>query len=115
MKCRLSRRETFTAGHRLYDPPFSDDGNRQVFGKCSNPSGHGTTTSSRRALLHRSTPAPRVLSELIRKLVTEEVDHRNLNTDVESLRSLNPTTEMLVSVFRDRLELHLSPRGLWSV
>jgi 6-pyruvoyltetrahydropterin/6-carboxytetrahydropterin synthase len=56
-----------------------------------------------------------VLSELIRKLVIEEVDHRNLNTDVESLRSLNPTTEVLVSVFWDRLELHLSPRALWSV
>jgi hypothetical protein len=35
-----------------------------------------------------------VLSELIRKLIIEEVDHRNLNTDVEWLRGLNPTTEV---------------------
>jgi 6-pyruvoyl-tetrahydropterin synthase len=38
-----------------------------------------------------------------------------LNTDVEWLRGLNPTTEMLASVFWDRLETHLSPRALWSV
>jgi 6-pyruvoyl-tetrahydropterin synthase len=34
-------REAFTAGHRLYIPAFSNDRNREVFGKCNNPSGHG--------------------------------------------------------------------------
>jgi 6-pyruvoyl-tetrahydropterin synthase len=56
-----------------------------------------------------------VLSELIRKVIIEEVDHRNFNTDVASLRGLNPMTEVLASVFWDRLETHLSPRPQWSV
>jgi 6-pyruvoyltetrahydropterin/6-carboxytetrahydropterin synthase len=56
-----------------------------------------------------------VLSELFRRVIIDEVDHRNVNTDVEWLRGLNPTTEVLASVFWDRLETHLSPRALWSV
>jgi 6-pyruvoyl-tetrahydropterin synthase len=45
-----------------------------------------------------------VLSELFRRVIIDEVDHRNVNTDVEWLRGLNPTTEVLASVFWDRLE-----------
>ncbi|MDA0987209.1 MAG: 6-carboxytetrahydropterin synthase, partial [Bacteroidetes bacterium] len=37
----LTRREHFSAAHRLYNPKFSDKKNLQIFGKCSNPNGHG--------------------------------------------------------------------------
>jgi 6-pyruvoyltetrahydropterin/6-carboxytetrahydropterin synthase len=55
------------------------------------------------------------LSELIRKVILDEVDHRNLNTDVEWLHGLNPTAEVLAPVFWDRLETRLAPGALWSV
>ena len=54
-----------------------------------------------------------MLSEFIAGLI-DEVDHRNLNNDVEGLRGLNPTTDVLASVFWHRLETHLWPRALWS-
>jgi 6-pyruvoyltetrahydropterin/6-carboxytetrahydropterin synthase len=56
-----------------------------------------------------------VLSELIGRVIIDEVDHRNLSNDVEWLRGLNPTTDVLASVFWVRLATHLSPRALWSV
>jgi 6-pyruvoyltetrahydropterin/6-carboxytetrahydropterin synthase len=56
-----------------------------------------------------------VLSKLIRRVILDEVDHRNLNTDVEWLRGLNPTSDVLTSVFWVRRATHLSPRALWSV
>ena len=37
----ITRRETFSAGHTLFNPAFSPERNREVFGKCSNPNGHG--------------------------------------------------------------------------
>src|SRR5579864_4154781 len=37
----LSRRTSFSMGHRLHNPSFSDDRNRTLYGKCNNPNGHG--------------------------------------------------------------------------
>ena len=37
----VTRRESFNAGHRLFNPEFSDERNAEVFGKCANPGGHG--------------------------------------------------------------------------
>ena len=31
----------FAAAHRLHTPSLSDEENRQLFGKCNNPAGHG--------------------------------------------------------------------------
>jgi 6-pyruvoyltetrahydropterin/6-carboxytetrahydropterin synthase len=56
-----------------------------------------------------------VLSELIRRVIIDQGDHRNLHNDVEWLRGLNPTTDVLASVFWVRLATHLSPRALWRV
>ena len=41
MKVFITRKTHFTAGHRLYNPDFSDEENRRIFGPCSNPNGHG--------------------------------------------------------------------------
>ena len=37
----VTRRETFSAAHRLFNPKFSDEENEKIFGKCSNPNWHG--------------------------------------------------------------------------
>ena len=37
----VTRRETFNAAHRLYNPNYSDEENLKIFGKCSNPNWHG--------------------------------------------------------------------------
>jgi len=39
----ITRRETFSAAHRLYNPAWSDARNEEVFGKDANPNGHGHT------------------------------------------------------------------------
>jgi len=38
---RVTRRYRFAASHRLHSDGFSDDENRKLYGKCSNPFGHG--------------------------------------------------------------------------
>ena len=37
----VSRRETFSASHRLHNPSISDEENINIFGKCNSPNGHG--------------------------------------------------------------------------
>jgi 6-pyruvoyltetrahydropterin/6-carboxytetrahydropterin synthase len=55
------------------------------------------------------------LSTIMRKLVVDDVDHRNLNVDVDWLRGVIPTTENLASTFWDRLEANLPPGVLYAV
>jgi 6-pyruvoyltetrahydropterin/6-carboxytetrahydropterin synthase len=117
MAVRITRRETFSAGHTLYNAAFSEDRNREVYGKCSNPSGHGhnyVLEVTLRGEMQRDTGFVFDLSELaavMRKAILADVDHRNLNVDVEWLRGVIPTTENLVCAFWDRLDANL-PDGL---
>jgi 6-pyruvoyltetrahydropterin/6-carboxytetrahydropterin synthase len=121
MAVRITRRETFSAGHTLYNPAFSEERNREVYGKCSNPSGHGHNYVLEVTL--RGDVQPDVgfvfdLSELaavMRKVILADVDHRNLNVDVEWLSGVIPTTENLVSAFWDRLDANLPDELLYAV
>ncbi|MEX2540014.1 MAG: 6-carboxytetrahydropterin synthase [Actinomycetota bacterium] len=121
MALYVTRRETFSAGHTLFNPQFSDERNREIFGKCSNPSGHGHNYVLEVTL--RGEPDPNTgflfdLSELaaiMRKQVIDDIDHRNLNTDVDWLAVVIPTTENLASAFWERLDSHLPDRLLYSI
>jgi 6-pyruvoyltetrahydropterin/6-carboxytetrahydropterin synthase len=121
MPVLVTRKEQFNAGHRLYNPGYSDEKNWEVFGKCSNPSGHGHNYTLEVTVAGEVDPETgylldlKLLSDVIRKRIIDDVDHRNLNVDVEWMRGLNPTAEVLASTFWDRLEDHLPPGSLWSV
>lgn len=112
----VTRRETFTAGHRLYNPAWSDERNAEVFGGCANPSGHGHNYILEVTVAGEPDPTTgfvmdlKALSDVLRKAILADVDHRNLNTDVDWLDGRNPTTEVLASAIWDRLERHL-PQG----
>jgi len=41
MKAHLTRRYRFSASHRLHSAEMSDEQNRETYGKCNNPYGHG--------------------------------------------------------------------------
>lgn len=121
MPVLVTRRETFTAGHRLHNPEWSDEKNFEVFGPCSYPGGHGHNYVLEVTVAGE--PDARTgyvidlseLSALVHKLVLDDVDHRNLNTEVDWLRGRNPTTEILASAIWDRLEPHLPAGSLHRV
>ena len=37
----ITRREEFSAAHRLFNPGFSDEKNEALYGPCANPNYHG--------------------------------------------------------------------------
>ncbi len=103
----VTRRETFSASHRLYNPAFSDEQNRAVFDKCANPNGHGHNYVLEVTVTGPPDPATgyvidlKELKRIIRAEVTDKLDHRNLNLDVDFLKGVIPTAENIaVAIWR---------------
>ncbi len=99
MKTTITKRMTFCAGHRMFKPEFSDEENLRVFGECSNPGGHGHNYVLEVSVSGEVDPQTGMiinLKELKRTIEAEiisKVDHKNLNTDVDFMRGLVPSTE----------------------
>ena len=106
---RVTRRVHFSAAHRLYRPDWSDERNREIFGACSNPLGHGHNYEVDVTVDGEVDPETgyvmdlKVLRDLLEERVIGDLDHRNLNLEVPWLEGLNPTTENLVVAIWKRL------------
>jgi 6-pyruvoyltetrahydropterin/6-carboxytetrahydropterin synthase len=105
----ISRRATFAAAHRLFRPDWSDEKNIEIFGPCANPGGHGHNYVLEVTIGGSVDPETGMIADLkwlkqvMERHVIDLVDHRNLNTDVECLRALNPTAENLACAFWHQL------------
>jgi 6-pyruvoyltetrahydropterin/6-carboxytetrahydropterin synthase len=96
----LSRKEHFNAAHKLFNPAWSDEKNKEVFGPCANANWHGHNYELIVTL--RGTPDPdtgfifdlKKLSTLIREKIIKKVDHKNLNVDVDFMQGKMASTEI---------------------
>ncbi|MCA6435264.1 MAG: 6-pyruvoyl trahydropterin synthase family protein [Bacteroidota bacterium] len=97
----LTRKEHFNAAHKLYNPNWSEEKNKEVFGKCANANWHGHNYELIVTVKGEVNPETgflmdvKKLSELITKRVCDELDHKNLNIDVEFLKGTLASTENL--------------------
>jgi len=107
----------FEAAHRLHNPAQPEDWNCRVFGKCNNPHGHGHNYVLEVSVDGEVDPATgylidmKVLKDVVRGTVVDEVDHRNLSIEVPWLTGINTTAENLARVFFERIAPAL-PRGV---
>jgi len=106
---KLTRRYRFSASHRLATPALSDEENRQLYGKCNNPFGHGhdyvlDVTVEGAPDKNGLVVERQALDQVVRSRVLDQLDHRNLNVDVPAMASVVPTTENLASAIRTSLE-----------
>ena len=115
----VSRRESFNAAHQLRDPRLSDRENQRLFGKCANLHGHnyvlevvvaGEIDQATGYVLDL-----KQLSDVISRRIIQDVDHRNLNTDVPWLEGRIPTAENLALAFWERIRSELEEGSLRSV
>ncbi|HET8963203.1 MAG: 6-carboxytetrahydropterin synthase [Chitinophagales bacterium] len=104
MKTAIYRRATFNAAHRLHNPAWDDAKNKEVFGVCNNPNYHGHNYVLIVKIIGDINPDTgyvmnlKTLSNMIKKNVTERLDHKNLNMDVPEFSNLNPTAENIAAV-----------------
>jgi len=105
---RLTSRYRFAAAHRLHAAGLTPEQNRELYGKCNNPYGHGHdyvldltvegAPDDSGLLIRRAD-----LDEVVNKAVIRKLDHTYLNQDVAEFASAVPTTENLATVIRDYL------------
>ncbi|MCC6185872.1 MAG: 6-carboxytetrahydropterin synthase [Chitinophagaceae bacterium] len=113
----LTRVEHFNAAHKLQNPNWTDEKNVEVFGKCANPNWHGHNYE-----LHvtvKGIPNPETgfvfnakeLGTLIKEIIVEQVDHRNLNVDVAFMKGKLTSAENLIVGIWNELKPHVEKRG----
>ena len=105
----LKQQYEFSAAHRLHVPQLSEQENRQVFGKCNNPAGHGHNYRLEVVARCPIDVSGRCLSvadldAAVDEHVIERLDHKHLNVDVPEFAELNPSVEHIVRVIWGMLE-----------
>lgn len=113
----LTRVEHFNAAHKLYNEDWSDDKNMEVFGKCANPNWHGHNYEL--FVTIKGEPHPetgfvfnaKTLGRLIRDIIVERVDHRNLNVDVDFMKGKFTSAENLAIGIWNELKPHIEDEG----
>lgn len=117
----VTRRETFSASHRLHNPELSDEENLKIFGKCNNANGHGHNYILEVIVAGEINPHTgylidlKVLKEIIIENVIRNVDHKNLNIDVDFLKDVIPSAENIAVGIWKQLVDKLPAGKLYSV
>ena len=110
MKAHLTRRYWFSASHRLHSPAFSDERNRELYGKCNNPFGHGHNYALEITISGPVHPRWGMVANLVDldRAVSEEIlerfDHSDLNRHTGAFGEVVPTTENLCIAIYDLLQ-----------
>lgn len=114
-------KNTFSAAHRLCQAGLSDEENFALYGKCSNPNGHGHNYDLEVVVAGDIDQQTGMvinfyeLTRLVDELIFKKVDHRNLNTDVDFMKDLVPTAENMALKFWQVLEPHIKDGKLFSI
>lgn len=113
----ISRKEHFNAAHKLARPEWSKEKNEEVFGKCANENWHGHNFNLHVTVAGEPNPITgfvidlKKLSGMIKELVVEKLDHKNLNLDVDFMKGIMPSTENLAIAIWQQLEPPIQNEG----
>lgn len=115
----LRQRYELAASHRLHVPEWSDEANREAFGKCNNVSGHGHNyvVEPEVAVTVDAHVGPRsvgcaldlaTLDRVVHQAILDPYDHMYLNevrpfAPAPGERAINPSVENIARVFFERL------------
>jgi 6-pyruvoyltetrahydropterin/6-carboxytetrahydropterin synthase len=111
---QIRERFEFAAAHRLHCPEQSDQWNRETFGKCNNPRGHGHNYEIEVAIAcaidqtgEASLPIA-VLESIVVEQIIDRFDHRHLNEDCPEFADRNPSVENITITCHDLLSMPIS-------
>lgn len=97
----ITRKEAFSAAHKLARADWSEEKNFEIFGKCANPNWHGHNYQLWVTVKGDINPETGFVvnltdvSRIIQDNVLRKVDHKNLNVDVDFLTGKLCSTETL--------------------
>src|SRR6185503_17826032 len=106
-------RTTFSAAHRLCRADLTDEENYALYGKCSNPNGHGHNYDLEVAVAGDIDPETGMVANfyeingLVERLIFDKVDHKHMNFDVDFMTGVIPTAENMAKRFWEILQPHV--------
>ncbi|MCB9257404.1 MAG: 6-carboxytetrahydropterin synthase [Chitinophagales bacterium] len=117
----LTRVEHFNAAHKLYNSNWSEEKNKEIFGKCANPHFHGHNFEI--FVTVKGEPNPDTgfvmnaheLSAIIKKEIIDKFDHKNLNLDLIEFKDVLPSSENFIILIWKILEKHIHGCTLHSI
>lgn len=113
----ITRRERFNSAHKLFREEWSNEQNYETFGKCSNPNWHGHNYElfvTVKGEINHETGFVIDLKELksiIVEQVTDKLDHKNINLDVDFMKGKMASTEVLAVTIFDVLKPYVEAAG----
>jgi 6-pyruvoyltetrahydropterin/6-carboxytetrahydropterin synthase len=116
MKVTVCRKAHFNAAHRLHNPAWNPEKNKEVFGLCNNPNYHGHNYNMIVKVRGEIDPDSgyvidmKLLKKMIKETVLDRFDHKNLSVEVEEFNSVNATMEHIVVVIWNLLRKELDAR-----
>jgi 6-pyruvoyltetrahydropterin/6-carboxytetrahydropterin synthase len=113
----ITRRERFSAAHKLSRPDWSVEKNLEVFGKCANPNWHGHNYEL--WVTVKGEPEPGTgfvmdlskLSQVINERVIRFVDHKNIDLDVNFMKGRQSTTENIAIAIWEQIQTPIEKLG----
>jgi 6-pyruvoyltetrahydropterin/6-carboxytetrahydropterin synthase len=115
----LRQKFEFAASHRLHVPRLSAEANREAFGKCNHPSGHGHNYIIEPCVEVATDGSGSMSAGVLHRLCTETIldryDHTYLNVDTPEFDPARggvvPSVENIAKVFYDRLAPRVASAG----
>jgi len=113
----ITRRERFSAAHKLYNSEWTDEKNQEVFGKCANSNWHGHNYEL--FVTVKSTINPETgfvmdlksLSDLLKEKVMNHLDHKNVNLDTPFMKNIMSSTENICVAIWDEIQPDIEKKG----
>lgn len=113
----ITRKESFSAAHKLHRADWTQEQNEAVFGKCANENWHGHNYTL--SVTVKGEPVGDTgfvvnlidLSELLKRKVIHQVDHKNLNLDVGFMKNKMASTEILAIAIWNEIDKEISMLG----
>ncbi len=116
MRVAAYRKAHFNAAHRLHNPKWSEEKNKEMFGLCNNEYYHGHNYELIVKVVGEVDPETgylidlKYLSDVIKEHVEKKLDHKNLNIEVPEFKDLIPSAEHIAFVIHGWLREQLDSK-----
>lgn len=96
-------RVSFSSAHFYSQPAWNEEKNREVFGLCHHPFGHGHDYSLHVGFEDNDKLNPQEISAGLQQIILP-LDHQHLNHDVEFFKENVPTTENIAQYLTNQIQ-----------
>jgi len=113
----MTLQSTFSSAHLYHQPAWSEEKNREAFGRCFTEHGHGHNYRLEVNFYVTASEWEIKKDEYFTLIfgLTDRLDHQHLNFDIAEFRDVIPTTENMALYFLNELKKSVSESAIHSL